>query len=238
MFSDFPRVLPFVVLLSGMTVFCACESNDSDMVAPTSPAATPLPVPFDITVKQRTTAPVAGSNSRLAITIDDITRNQVMVSLSADAAETVLPTRSFSPHDTASFQFAGQTYALTLLRLDNALIGEDVATFEVTTAALAGLSEAAQIERLIATVAALRDATFIRNGTEHSATEAAEHLRTKWQAASAQITTARQFIDEVASQSSLTGEPYQIRMADGSIIDARAFLKQHLATISASTAKH
>ena len=191
-----------------------------------------LEVPLELTVKQRTTTAIPGSDNRLSLTIDDITGNQVMVSLANDTGETTLPTRSTSPQDAVHFEFAGQEYSLKLEKLDNALIGEDTADFSITGPDEGGLSEEAKIEQLIAAVANLEGATFIRNGTEHSATEAAEHLRSKWDAAREQIATARQFIDEVASKSSLSGEPYQIRMSDGTTIEAGKFLDERLAAIS------
>jgi hypothetical protein len=84
---------------------------------------------------------------------------------------------------------------------------------------------------LISTVAGLLDAKFIRNGAEYSAAEAADHLRMKWRAAGAEIRTAEQFIDAVASKSSTSGEPYRIRMPDGQIIDAEAYLRKRLGEI-------
>ena len=93
------------------------------------------------------------------------------------------------------------------------------------------LTERVKIERLIETVAKMDGATFIRNGSEHSVKEAADHLRRKWQAAGSKISTAEQFIEHLASKSSLSGKPYQIRMPDKSLLDAGPLLRDKLKEI-------
>src|SRR5215217_4690839 len=61
--------------------------------------------------------------------------------------------------------------------------------------------ERQKIERLISSVQSLKDATFVRNGTEYDGKTAAEHVRTKWKAAGSKIKTARDFIRLAASKS-------------------------------------
>lgn len=209
-----------------------CNSDDNDPPASVPETTIFLSVPLELSVKQRTTIVVPGSKNRLSLTIDDITDNQVMVSLGTDTGETPIPMRSLSPQDRVAFKFAGQPYSLRLDQLDNALIGEDMARFSIVSPEKAGLSEHEKIDLLIEAVAKLEGATFIRNDTEHSAAEAAEHLRTKWEATRDQVTTARQFIDEIASKSSFTGELYRIRLADGNTIIATEFLNDQLTHLS------
>ncbi len=78
--------------------------------------------------------------------------------------------------------------------------------------------------------------SFIRNGTEHSPQEAAEHLRVKlrrgqssWFAPAKESWTAEMFIDKLASKSSLSGKPYQIEWLNGERVDASVWLYQQLA---------
>src|SRR5271154_4370053 len=54
---------------------------------------------------------------------------------------------------------------------------------------------------------------FFRNGTWYDAQQAQAHLRAKYDAlsASGQIRTAEDFIEKAASNSSMSGRPYQIR---------------------------
>lgn len=79
----------------------------------------------------------------------------------------------------------------------------------------AGLTENEKIEALIAALAGLKDATFIRNGSAHNVDEAVEHMRMKWSWKKDEITTADDFIRIAATGSSLSGKPYTIRFADG-----------------------
>lgn len=227
------RSIFVVVLLLPIALLIGCSSDEIAAPATAKPAIH-LSVPIELSIKQRTTTAVPGSGGRLSLTIDDITRNQVMVSLAADTGEAILPTRSMKPQDSVAFEFAGQQYSLNLEKLDNILIGEDAAKFSISGPGEGSFSEVGKIEQLIEAVARLKGATFIRNDTEHSAAEAAEHLRTKWNSARDSVTTARQFIDEIASKSSLSGEPYEIRFTDGKTITADDFLNEQLAEISSS----
>jgi hypothetical protein len=224
------RTLKTCLNLVAIASLMGCDS-DQAAPAPTMPAIR-LAVPLELTLKQRTTTVVPGSENRLSITIDDITRNQVLVSLGTDTGETPIPMRSMSSQDSVPLEFAGHRYVLTLEELDNSLIGEDSARFSIATPGDSELSEQAKIEQLIEAVAKLDGATFIRNGTEYPAREAAEHLRTKWNASRDSVATASQFVDEVASKSSLSGEPYQIRFADGKTTSAAEYLNQRLVGIS------
>lgn len=77
------------------------------------------------------------------------------------------------------------------------------------------LSETQKIERLIAHVGKLDGAKFVRNGVEYDAASAARFMRAKWEAMGADVKTAAEFIEKIASKSSTTGKPYLIRFADG-----------------------
>ncbi len=54
---------------------------------------------------------------------------------------------------------------------------------------------------------------FIRNGKEHSAAEAEQHLRTKYQRARKHVKTPEIFIERLASHSSWSGESYRVQCA-------------------------
>lgn len=220
-----------LIAIGSLTVgACSCEQQ-----MPRATTATPdfnlADLPTEMTVKQRSTVVVPGSDGELLLTADDITRGQVMVSLSTASSDSVLPPRSMRSDDAVPFKFGKSTYTLTLKQLNNALVGEDVATFVILGSSDTILTEEEKIERLIEAVAELQGATFIRNGAEYSAAEAADHLRLKWRAAGDEIKTAEQFIDTIASKSSTSGEPYQIRMPDGKVMQADAYLRKRLVEI-------
>ena len=100
-------------------------------------------------------------------------------------------------------------------------------------AALTGASdpsplEDARIEYLLTVVASLQDAQFIRNGKAYDSKAAVDHLRTKLRAAGSRVQTAEDFIRDCASKSSISGKPYEIRFADGTVLLAADFLRQKL----------
>lgn len=90
-------------------------------------------------------------------------------------------------------------------------------------------AEQARIDRLIDAVARRQDARFVRNGKAYSAADAASFLREKLKANAAKVKTAQDFIEQVASRSSTTGQPYLIRFADGRELAAAEFLRAELA---------
>ena len=70
-----------------------------------------------------------------------------------------------------------------------------------------------EIEYLLFSVRS-SDCTFIRNGKEHSAIDAEEHLRMKYRKGKKFIDNAEQFIERIASKSSFSGNPYLIRCSN------------------------
>lgn len=88
------------------------------------------------------------------------------------------------------------------------------------------LTEAEKIEKLIAQVEALQGATFIRNGSSHDAKDAAAHLRRKLGAQRSSIKTVDDFIRLCGTGSSISGDKYLIRFADGREVECAAFLRE------------
>ena len=101
---------------------------------------------------------------------------------------------------------------------------EDAATAE---------AESRTIEALIASVAQLSDATFLRNGKSHPASTAARFLREKWQSRRSEVRSAEEFIDRIASFSSTTSKPYFIRFADGRQVSSAEYLRAELVRLRA-----
>jgi hypothetical protein len=98
---------------------------------------------------------------------------------------------------------------------------------------LPALTEQQKIDALIGSVEHLPGAVFIRNGTEYDGAKAAAHLRTKLGYAGKRITTAEQFIDKLATASSMTGKPYLIRFADGHTVESAVFFRDQLKRLQA-----
>ena len=64
--------------------------------------------------------------------------------------------------------------------------------------------------------------------------QAAAHLRLKLDRAGARIKTAEQFIAFCATGSSISGQKYRIRLADGRTLDTAEFLRGKLALYQAA----
>jgi hypothetical protein len=91
--------------------------------------------------------------------------------------------------------------------------------------------EQTRIERLIRYVESQKAIKFIRNGTEYTAEDAGKFLRGKLEAMGSEVTTARQFIKRIASRSSMSGQPYHVRLPDGQTVLAENFLEDELQRI-------
>jgi hypothetical protein len=89
--------------------------------------------------------------------------------------------------------------------------------------------EKKKIEFLLHEIQQLDGAKFWRNGTAYTPKEAVDYLRMKmkWND-KGPIRSAREFIEKVASKSTITGKPYFIVMADGTKLEAKVFLDQKL----------
>jgi hypothetical protein len=154
-----------------------------------------------------------------------------MVSVIHNGGSPLLGPMSMENGDSATFQFGDVTYSLKLAELENDLLGEDFASFVISLARSESLTETQKIERLINKVESMTGAVFVRNGVEHSPKDAAKHLRQKLDAAAGGITTASQFIDVIASKSSITGEEYTIYYSDGRTETTATFLRDQLAKL-------
>jgi hypothetical protein len=222
--------MPVLVVL----VACTDASSPSPDVG-VSPPRMVLPAEtVTMTVAQRSTTPIDGSNGNVRLTIDDITRGQVLASISTSEGESVLSPVSMKPGESSAFKVDGHPFSLSLDMLQNRLIGTDHAVFTLIGPSL---TEDAKIRLLIDRLRNLKGASFIRNGSVHGAAKAAEHLETKWNYAKDEIDSASEFIDEIASRSSMTGNAYRIRFSNGTETNARTYLEGELEKVERSRAR-
>lgn len=89
--------------------------------------------------------------------------------------------------------------------------------------------EKRKIEFLLNQIENQKGATFWRNGSSYSPKQAADHLRMKWEKAGKSIRAAKDFIEKIASRSSMSGKAYEIEFADGTKTETKAFLSKKLA---------
>jgi hypothetical protein len=80
---------------------------------------------------------------------------------------------------------------------------------------------------------------FYRNGTWHDSKAARSHLHDKYIYLKARdlINTAEDFVGKAATQSSLTGEPYQVRCKGAASVATRQWLLEELARFRAFNKK-
>ncbi|WP_442481290.1 DUF5329 family protein [Aeoliella sp. SH292] len=220
-----------LVLIAIAWMGCSRSSTPVSQLPSKSKSLAIAGLPVQLTVNQRSTTEIPGSGGKLSVTVDDVTRGQTMVSIVRTGDAPLLGPASMKQGDIQEFQIDGVRYTLQLTQLNNALVGEDTAALTFDTSSGKTLSDSDKIELLIQHVHAMEGAVFIRNGTQHTPREAAEHMREKWNAAGDKLKSASDFIEHVASRSSLTGEVYQIRTADGRTTPAGEMLRDHLAAI-------
>ncbi|MCP8899814.1 DUF5329 family protein [Gilvimarinus xylanilyticus] len=97
----------------------------------------------------------------------------------------------------------------------------------ISVSALAAERDEKEIQYLIDYVAD-SGITFVRNGSEHSAIAAADHLQMKYERAGRYAKTAEDFIDNLASKSSITRRPYKVILSDGTRLNAEDWLYRAL----------
>ena len=100
------------------------------------------------------------------------------------------------------------------------------------------LSEADKIRRLISMVREANDVTFIQGGNERQGDAAAAHLERRLARIPAGVPTARQFVDRVAVGKLRAPEPDQVRLADGTTVEAHHWFLDRLAEIEGRPAKN
>ncbi|WP_318365827.1 YfeK family protein [Enterobacter sp.] len=88
--------------------------------------------------------------------------------------------------------------------------------------------EEARINAMLQALSKKQNLIFVRNGSEHNCEEAVSHLRLKLGNTKNRIDTAEQFIDKVASSSSITGKPYLVKIPGQPDETAKSFLDKLL----------
>jgi hypothetical protein len=92
-------------------------------------------------------------------------------------------------------------------------------------------AEQQRIDRLIDAVGQHKDLRFLRNGREYTAAQAADFLRGKLKWRVEKVKTMQDFIDEVGTRSTTSGDPYFVRLADGRVLPSAEFLREELRRI-------
>ena len=102
-----------------------------------------------------------------------------------------------------------------------------ILAFALTAPATAD-DTSAEIEYLLTTMGQ-SECTFIRNGKEYDADDAESHLRMKYRRGKRYAGTADDFIDNLASRSSMSRKPYLIACDGGVPGESGTWLRELLA---------
>ncbi len=234
-------VVVLTVLVGLVAVLLSWQRVTVVVTKPPGAAATPKKVvpptvPSRVTIVQRGEQPLPGSKRTIVARIGDITGGQVLLWIDDANERALLQTVSVREGDIHSFAVSSANFEIECVQLKNFLTGDDFAVFALRRAGTA-LSEEEKIQRLIDAVASAPGVTFIRNDQPHTSADAAAHLNRKYQAAKGRAPTAREFIEHVASRSSVSGEEYRVRLADGSEQTSEQWLMTKLREIEAPEAR-
>ncbi len=124
----------YAILLLAL-VLVSCRERVDDKTPVDSPPPTPPPIVLDapatFSMQQRTTTALPGSNGKVLMTIDDITKDQVMTTLSWQNGSLIVATRSLSENDVVTFTASNHLYRIKLKKLKNVLVRKDSAEFQL-----------------------------------------------------------------------------------------------------------
>jgi hypothetical protein len=209
-------ILLFILILMG------CDNSNVNQV---SVYKNSLSIPtegFQFEINQRDTIELPAKKGGVLLHIDDITKGQTKIQIIG--GDKILLFKSIRQDESIAFDIHANSYSITCLSLINKAIGIDRATFLITlssktTPQAERLAQKEKIEALIDLVRT-SDITFIRNGEAYEGKKAAEHLKKKYDHANGKIQTLDQFIEHIASKSSMSGEAYQVRKRNGEVMKA------------------
>lgn len=98
--------------------------------------ATRLSLPTDpvrLTIVQRQSKGIPGSNKSVRVRVGDITGRQVLLSIRRPFGGTIVDTVSVKKGDVVPFDLGDQRYFLKVVKLRNVLTGDDFGVFEVSS---------------------------------------------------------------------------------------------------------
>lgn len=191
--------------------------------------------PLTRCLAQRTSATLPGTSGQISVGLGDITGGRVDVSVWHGDETTAITKMRMKAGNHLPITVGEHQRLLRLDRIENALVGEDYATLSIIEARPVAQTEHDKILRWMRAVEGLDGAKFIRNGSPHTPAETAKHLRKKLDAAGDWVRTAYDFLDGVASRSSLSGESHLVEYPDGRRIPAADCLRAELARIESGT---
>ena len=176
-------------------------------------------VPEVITVFQRRSATLPGSNDYFRLYLRDITAGQVLFSLSSEDNVELIKKRSVRQGDYVDFKYEGSEYRISLTSLVNNLFGSDYAVFLY---APKNLNESQKIEFLLQALSHA-NIRLSKNEQDFSAPIVAANLRKEFKLKENNFKTMEAFLKKLASQK--TENKYKVKNIDGSTTELVSWLQ-------------
>ncbi|MFY9344609.1 MAG: DUF5329 family protein [Planctomycetota bacterium] len=187
----------------------------------------------EFVVQQRRRAQVPGSRGWLAVDIDDITHGGTLLRVRDAEGRELVARQLVHERDFVEVTLPAERCVIVVDRLVNLLVGDDHAVLHVQRANGFVPDRIGQLLRAVGAATA----TFVREGQDYEAAAAKQFLVAKLSAHRGPPVTVDEFIDKLASTSSQTGKPYEVRLPDGTTVTMREWLRGELAKIEAKAAR-
>ncbi|HNO78543.1 MAG TPA: DUF5329 family protein [Phycisphaerae bacterium] len=177
------------------------------------------------TALQKRYAYLPGSRDRLRVYAGDITHGQITLSVfGRDRNVPLVPTTRLYETQHIVLPLDDETYVIEVEALHNYLMGDDYADLSIAPEAEWHRDK---IEFMLNAIDQ-SEFTFIRNGKPFDGQSAAKHLRNKLATSPTPVTKVDAFIEDFASRSSMTDEPYKVLTADGRELELGQWLRSLL----------
>lgn len=176
---------------------------------------------------QRRSATVPGSSDWLRVHIDDITMGSTLLHVTSADGATVIAPQQLYERDFVELTLADGRYVLVVDKLVNLLVGDDRAELRIRPQQ--GFVPD-RIGQLIRATGNSED-TFVREGKDYTGAEARQLLVAKLHSHRGPAVTLDEFVDQLASRSSKTGQQYEVRRRDGGTVTMQQWLRAKLREI-------
>ncbi len=187
----------------------------------------------EFAVPQRRRVDVPGSRGWLVVEIGDITMGRTMLRVRDAEGREVTTPQLVHDRDYVEVTLPAERCVIVVDRLVNRLVDGDHAELQVRPAKGFVPDRIGQLIRAVGD----STATFVREGKDYEPAAAKQFLVAKLGSHRGAAVTVDDFIDKLASTSSQTGKPYEVKLPDGKTITMREWLRAELAKLEAKPAQ-
>jgi hypothetical protein len=179
------------------------------------------PIPEAMTIFQRRSRILLGSNNYLSISLRDITAGQVLLSLKTKENTSLLTEHSIQQGHYVDFNYNKKSYRLSLLLMVNALLGRDYAVFLISPAIM---TETQKISYLLQSLQHAKIRVLYKE-QEYTGQTIALQLRKKVDNAKNANHNMINFIATISAESKKTGFYYKVVQRNGKTTELSQWFK-------------